>query len=248
MARRWPLRTRRTLDAPSTVSEAKNGPGPQPPANRRCRGPSHSPCRRAITRPQPRPVQNRSRCCPRPTSHSRPRERRRAAITHARAVADLQRHFGIGLPPGTAAHTGSRFEHLAGRGGRPAEAADRTTTERLAAVQTLSATVPAPAALDIPETRPGARLSGLRQTIPRNIDMADANALLPADGSPADQARQLLEDQPDAGRVIAGKLLAQGCTRPLPGGGPLAFSTWARAAHCSARVEVDCPGTVKRAV
>lgn len=48
------------FDAPSTVSEEKNGPAPQPPANRRCRAPSHSPCHRAITRPQPRPVRNRA--------------------------------------------------------------------------------------------------------------------------------------------------------------------------------------------
>ncbi|MFJ8663513.1 hypothetical protein [Streptomyces sp. NPDC093795] len=38
----------------------------------------------------------------------------------------MRRYFGIGLPPGTVAFTGSRFEHLAGGGDRP-EIADRVT-------------------------------------------------------------------------------------------------------------------------
>ncbi|MFF3359774.1 DUF6308 family protein [Streptomyces sp. NPDC002917] len=128
---------------------------------------------------------------------------------------DLRRYFGIALPSGAVAFTGSRFEHLAGGGDR-SEVADRITAEDLVAVQTLSVTVPASVALDILEGPLGARLSGLLHDIPRHIDMADADALVVAGGSPADQAWQLLEDHPDVGWVIAGKLLARKRPRLLP--------------------------------
>ncbi|MCX4539017.1 DUF6308 family protein [Streptomyces sp. NBC_01669] len=139
----------------------------------------------------------------------------RAFITDPQAVVDVRRYFGIGLPPGGVPFTGSRFEHLAGGGDRP-EVADRITAEDLIAVQTLSVTVPAPVALDILEGRLGARLSGLLQAIPRDIDMTDADVSVLADGSPADQAWHLLRDQPDVGWVIAGKLLARKRPRLLP--------------------------------
>ncbi|WP_405681773.1 DUF6308 family protein [Streptomyces sp. NBC_00057] len=142
-------------------------------------------------------------------------ERLRAFIADPQAVVDLRRYFGIGLPPGAAAFTGSRFEHLAGGGDRP-EVADRIMAEDLIAVQTLSVTVPAPVALDILEGPLGAQLSGLLHAIPRDIDMTDADISVLADGSPADQAWQLLEDQPDVGWVIAGKLLARKRPRLLP--------------------------------
>ncbi|MFF0190827.1 DUF6308 family protein [Streptomyces sp. NPDC005244] len=130
-------------------------------------------------------------------------------------VDDLRRHFGIGLPPGQAPFTGSRFEHLAGGGDRW-EVADRFTAEDLVAVQTLSVTVPAPVALDILEGPLGARLSHLLHAIPKDTDMVDAGAEVVADGSPADQAWHLLRDQSDVGWVIAGKLLARKRPRLLP--------------------------------
>jgi hypothetical protein len=142
-------------------------------------------------------------------------ERLGAFIADPQAVVDLRRYFGIGLPPDAVPFTGSRFEHLAGGGDRP-EVADRITAEDLVAVQTLSVTVPAPVALDILEGRLGTRLSGLLQAIPRDIDMVDADALVVADGSPADQAWHLLRDQPDVGWVIAGKLLARKRPRLVP--------------------------------
>ncbi|MEU9737435.1 DUF6308 family protein [Streptomyces sp. NPDC048002] len=132
-----------------------------------------------------------------------------------RVVGDLRRYFGIGLSPGAAAFTGSRFEHLAGGGDRP-EVADRITAEDLVAVQTLSVTVPAPVALDILEGPLGARLSGLLHAVPRDLNMADADADAVADGSPADQAWHLLRDRPDVGWVIAGKLLARRRPQMLP--------------------------------
>ncbi|MGW2726893.1 DUF6308 family protein [Streptomyces sp. NPDC001494] len=142
-------------------------------------------------------------------------ERLGAFIADPQAVVDLRRYFGIGLPPGVAAFTGSRFEHLAGGGDRP-EVADRITAEDLVAVQTLSVTVPASVALDILEGRLGARLSGLLQAIPRDIDMVDADAVVVADGSPADQAWGLLCDQYGVNWVIAGKVLARKRPRLLP--------------------------------
>lgn len=132
-----------------------------------------------------------------------------------RAVGDLRHYFGIGLPPGGVAFTGSRFEHLAGGGDRP-EVADRITAEDLVAVQTLSVTVPAPVALDILEGRLGVQLSGLLHAIPRDIDMVDAEADVLAEGSPADQAWHLLCAQHGVDWVIAGKLLARKRPRLLP--------------------------------
>ncbi|MGW2641884.1 DUF6308 family protein [Streptomyces sp. NPDC001348] len=136
-------------------------------------------------------------------------------LSSERVISDLRRYFGIGLPPGGMPFTGSRFEHLAGGGDRP-EVADRITAEDLVAVQTLSVTVPAPVALDILEGRLGARLSGLLHAIPRDIDMVDADAVVVADGSPADQAWDLLCEQYGVNWVIAGKVLARKRPRLLP--------------------------------
>ncbi|MFE2944924.1 DUF6308 family protein [Streptomyces sp. NPDC059255] len=129
-------------------------------------------------------------------------------------VDDLRRYYGVGLPSGMAAFTGSRFEHLAGGGDRP-EVADRFTAEDLVAVQTLSVTVPASVALDILEGRLGVRLSGLLQAIAWDIDMVDAEADVLAEGS-ADQAWHLLCAQHGVDWVIAGKLLARKRPRLLP--------------------------------
>ncbi|MEU6578292.1 DUF6308 family protein [Streptomyces sp. NPDC046805] len=136
-------------------------------------------------------------------------------LADSQAVVDLRRYFGIDLPPGAVPFTGSRFEHLAGGGDRP-EIADRITAEDLVAVQALSVTVPAPVALDLLEGRLGARLSGLLQAIPRDIDMVEAEVSDLAPGSPAARAWQLLEGQSDVGWVIAGKLLARKRPRLLP--------------------------------
>lgn len=142
-------------------------------------------------------------------------ERLHTFITNPQAIVDLRRYFGIGLPPGAVPFTGSRFEHLAGGGDRP-EVADRITAEDLVAVQTLSVIVPVPVALDILEGRLGARLSGLLHAIPRDVDMADADAVVVADGSPADQAWRLLCEQHGVNWVIAGKVLARKRPRLLP--------------------------------
>ncbi|PHQ52411.1 hypothetical protein BLA24_07705 [Streptomyces cinnamoneus] len=142
-------------------------------------------------------------------------QRLRVLLSSERVVGDLRRYFGIGMPPGAVAFTGSRFEYLAGGGGRP-EFADRITGEGMVAVQTLSVTVPAPVALDILEGRLGVRMSGLLEGIPRDIDMADAEVSVLADGSPAGQAWSLLCEQYGVNWVIAGKVLARKRPRLLP--------------------------------
>ncbi|MFE0962553.1 DUF6308 family protein [Streptomyces fungicidicus] len=142
-------------------------------------------------------------------------ERLGAFIADPQAVVDLRRYFGIGLSPGAVAFTGSRFEHLAGGGDR-AEVADRITAEDLIAVETLSVTIPVERKLDLLEGQLGAQLSDLLASIPTAVDLADAEAAVVADGSPADQAWNLLESQHGLGWVIAGKLLARKRPRLLP--------------------------------
>ncbi|MDX3282386.1 DUF6308 family protein [Streptomyces scabiei] len=136
------------------------------------------------------------------------------------AVEQLRWYFGIGQPPGAASFTGRRFEHLAGGGDRP-EAANAVTADDLIAVQTLSVTIPAEAALDLLEGRLGAQLSDLLYEIPNRVDMAEADAADLAPGSPTDAAWRLLTDQPGIGWVTAGKLLARKRPRFLPVYDPL---------------------------
>ncbi|MGW3520595.1 DUF6308 family protein [Streptomyces hydrogenans] len=143
------------------------------------------------------------------------RQRLHGLLSSERVVVDLRRYYGVGLSSGMAAFTGSRFEHLAGGGDRPG-IADRFTAEDLVAVQTLSVTVPVLVALDLLEGSLGARLSGLLQAIPWDIDMVDAEADILAEGSPADQAWHLLCTQHGVNWVIAGKLLARKRPRLLP--------------------------------
>ncbi|MFD5877344.1 DUF6308 family protein [Streptomyces yangpuensis] len=78
-------------------------------------------------------------------------------VASDQAIPDLRRYFGTGLPCVTAPFTGSRFEHLAGGGDRPA-VANPVTAEDLIAVQTLSVRIPAQVALP----RDRQRVAGLR--------------------------------------------------------------------------------------
>ncbi|MFD8733411.1 DUF6308 family protein [Streptomyces sp. NPDC059618] len=142
-------------------------------------------------------------------------QRIRALVNSERSVSDLRRYFGIGVHAGELPFTGRRFEHLAGGGDRTG-IADIVTAEDLIAVQTLSVTVPAPVALDLLEGPLGGELSALLKAIPADIDMADAEASVVTDGSPAEQAWDLLRDQHGINWVIAGKLLARKRPRLLP--------------------------------
>ncbi|MET7780073.1 DUF6308 family protein [Streptomyces sp. NPDC005388] len=136
-------------------------------------------------------------------------------ITSDQASSDLRRYFGIDLQPGAVPFTGSRFEHLAGGGDRPA-AANAVTADDLIAVQTLSVKIPAQASLDLLEGDLGAQLSKLLSSIPSDVDMAEADAADLAPGSPADSAWHLLDDQTGIGWVTAGKILARKRPRLLP--------------------------------
>ncbi|MFD8012553.1 DUF6308 family protein [Streptomyces sp. NPDC058955] len=139
----------------------------------------------------------------------------RHLLSSERVVGDLQRYFGTEESQSEATFTGSRFEQLGGGGDRP-EVADRITPEDLIAVQTLSVVVPAPVALDLLEGRLGTRLSGLLEAVPRDVDMVEADALVLAEGSPAERAWSLLREQHGVNWVIAGKLLARKRPRLLP--------------------------------
>lgn len=100
-------------------------------------------------------------------------ERFHALVTDAGSVADLRRYLGVDRPPGAAAFTGARFEALGGGGDHPA-VVDTATAEDLMAVQTLSVTVPAAAALDLLEGHAGTQLSILLRAICRDMDMVGA--------------------------------------------------------------------------
>ncbi|MFL1905716.1 DUF6308 family protein [Streptomyces tauricus] len=141
--------------------------------------------------------------------------RLRAVLADAQASKDLRRYYGIGLAPGAAAFTGSRFEHLAGGGDLP-ETADVMTAADLIAVQTLSVTVPADAALNLLEGSTGRELSALLRAIPADVDMAECGTADLETDSSADRAWRLLHAQPGIGWVTAGKLLARKRPRLLP--------------------------------
>jgi hypothetical protein len=141
--------------------------------------------------------------------------RLRALVSAPGAVDDLRAYFGIGLAPDTKAFTGSRFEHLGGGGDRPT-VADTITAEDLIAVQTLSVTVPASAALDLLEGPLRTELSLLLGAIPTGLDLVDADAAQIRTGSPADRAWHLLKAQHGIGWVTAGKVLARKRPRLLP--------------------------------
>ncbi|MGW4982195.1 DUF6308 family protein [Streptomyces mirabilis] len=136
-------------------------------------------------------------------------------MTSDQAASNLQHYFGAGLLHEAAPFTGSRFEHLAGGGDRPA-VANTVTADDLIAVQTLSVRIPAQAALDLLEGDLAVRVSKLLSRVPLDIHMVEAEAADLADGSPAHTAWHLLRDQPGIGWVTAGKLLARKRPRLLP--------------------------------
>ena len=131
------------------------------------------------------------------------------------AVADLRTYFGIGLAPNTGGFTGGRFEHLGGGGDLP-HVADTVTAEDLIAVQTLSVTVPAAAALELLEGPLGTELSVLLRTIPTGLDLVDADRAQICPGSPADLAWHRLKARHGIGWVTAGKILARKRPQLLP--------------------------------
>ncbi|MFG2814133.1 DUF6308 family protein [Streptomyces sp. NPDC048410] len=127
-------------------------------------------------------------------------------------MGDLRRYFGL---EGGAAYTGARFEGLGGGGDRDG-VADVVTAEDLVAVQMLSVTVPERVSLDLLEGDLGVQMTKLLREIPRDIDMAYAEAGDLDSNSAAERAWHLLNDQHDVAWVKAGKLLARKRPRLLP--------------------------------
>lgn len=136
-------------------------------------------------------------------------------IASDQAVPNLRRYFGISLDLETVPFTGSRFEHLAGRGDRQ-PVANVVTADDLIAVQTLSVRIPAQVALDLLEGDLGLRMSELLGRVPHDVDMVEAEVTDLGDGAPAHTAWRVLCDQPGVGWVTAGKLLARKRPRLLP--------------------------------
>ncbi|MGW5307263.1 DUF6308 family protein [Streptomyces griseoluteus] len=127
-------------------------------------------------------------------------------------MGNLRRYFGL---EDGAAYTGARFEHLGGGGDRLG-VADVVTAEDLVAVQMLSVTVPERVSLDLLEGDLGRQMSTLLRAIPRELDMADAEAGEIERGSAAEWAWDLLAAQHGVAWVKAGKLLARKRPRLVP--------------------------------
>ncbi|MDO5503813.1 MAG: DUF6308 family protein [Actinomycetia bacterium] len=126
------------------------------------------------------------------------------------AGLDLVAYF---REPTTAADTsifsGRHFERLGGGGDHPS-IANRFTAEDLIAVQTLSIAVPPEASVAILHGHLGRQLADRLASIPNGISLSDpAAGAEVADGSPAKEAWDLLNDTTGIGWVTAGKLLAR---------------------------------------
>lgn len=111
-------------------------------------------------------------------------------------------------------YTGAAFERFAGGGDR-GDVANVFTADDLVAVSMLSAQVPPRAALRIllDDTD---FLSAYLADVPANVDLADADEAVVADGSAADRLWWHLHEYPGVGPVTAGKLLARKRPRLIP--------------------------------
>lgn len=106
-------------------------------------------------------------------------------------------------------YSGRFFERIGGGGDRT-EVRDRVTAEDLVAVQTLSVTVPPETTISILHGELGRRLNRQLREIPTDVALGDSEArehLI--QGAAADKAWHLLKQEPGAGYVTAGKLLAR---------------------------------------
>ncbi|MDT0354063.1 DUF6308 family protein [Pseudonocardia charpentierae] len=111
-------------------------------------------------------------------------------------------------------YTGAAFERFAGGGDHP-DVANVFTADDLVAVSMLSVQVPARAALGI-LLDDADRLSAGLADVPADVDLADADEALVADGSAADWLWWQLYRYPGVGFVMAGKLLARKRPRLIP--------------------------------
>ena len=139
-------------------------------------------------------------------------------LTSPSAVADLNAYFAEPPPGQTAqsAYSGRFFERLGGGGDAPT-VWDRFTAEDLLAVQMLSVSVPPETSIGILHGELGRKLNMLLRAIPTDVALGEVEASEHiADGAAADQAWNLLKQQPDTGWVTAGKLMARKRPHLLP--------------------------------
>jgi Family of unknown function (DUF6308) len=114
----------------------------------------------------------------------------------------------------TPLYTGAAFERFAGSGDHP-RVANVFTAADLVAVSMLSVQVPPRAALRILLDECDS-LSACLADIPADVDLADVDEAVVADGSAADRLWWQLYSYPGVGSVTAGKLLARKRPRLIP--------------------------------
>lgn len=131
-------------------------------------------------------------------------------------AADLVHHYFEGRQRDnrTPLYTGAAFERFAGGGDNP-DVANVFTSDDLVAVSMLSVQVPPRAALRILLDDADC-LSAYLADVPANVDLADADEAVVADGSAADRLWWQLYSYPGIGPVMAGKLTARKRPRLIP--------------------------------
>jgi len=136
-----------------------------------------------------------------------------AVLADRQTVADLTTYFGL---KGSTPYTGSRFESLSGGGDRDA-VVNQVVADDLIAVQMLSITVPASAALKLLEGAVGQALAEQLANIPTSLDLGSPGAGPSlAKGTATWNAYDLLNGVPGVGWVTASKILARKRPRLIP--------------------------------
>lgn len=142
------------------------------------------------------------------------RERLASVLSDPRTASNVRAYFGDGAPGST--YSGRLFERFGGGGDRDGHA-DRIAADDLVAVESLSVQVPPETAYALLHGPAGDEVETLLRQVPRDIDLGSPDAREHvADGSPADRAWRLLDEQPGVGWVTAGKLLARKRPKLLP--------------------------------
>ena len=133
-----------------------------------------------------------------------------------RSVPDLRAYFDLDSPGDRPRYTGARFDTLDGGGARDG-VKDVITPYDLLAVACLGVTVPTPVALDLVEGPLGREVGARLREISANVALGEADADKHVkNGSSADQAWRLLNDETDVGWVIAGKVMARKRPQLIP--------------------------------
>lgn len=143
------------------------------------------------------------------------RERLLAVLGDSIAESDIRAYFADDGAVGST-YTGRLFERFGGGGDRDGYA-DRINADDLIAVESLSVQVPPDTAFALLHGPVGDEVATLLIEVPRDVELGSPDAHTHvADGSPADRAWRLLNDQPGIGWVTAAKLLARKRPKLLP--------------------------------